>query len=90
MRKLILVEITMISGGSGPSIDPGNAQVLKDIAIDAGIGAALTPASPWIGAGLGAVGSVIHGAIKVGQTVQIPFFSFMADLARQRSYKANL
>lgn len=89
MKELILTETKMISGGNGPSIDPGNAQVLKDIAIDAGIGAALTPASSRIGAGLGAVGSVIHGAIKVGQTVQILFFSFMADLARQRSYKAN-
>lgn len=41
MKVLSLNEIEMVYGASGPSIDPGNAQIIKDVAIDAGIGAAL-------------------------------------------------
>lgn len=73
MKVLSLNEIEMVSGASGPSIDPGNAQIIKDVAIDAGIGAAFTPGAPWIGGGLGAAGSVIHGAINNGPVgVEMP------------------
>lgn len=74
MRALSFNEMSMAFGAGGPSIDPGNAQVIKDIAIDAGIGAVFTPGAPWLGAGLGAAGSVIHGAINhgpVGVPVQV-------------------
>lgn len=53
MKVLNLNEIKMVSGASGPSIDPGNAQIIKDVGIDAGIGTMFTPATPWLGGGLG-------------------------------------
>ena len=71
MKELNYDELNMVSGGKGPGIDPANAQVLKDIAIDVGIGAALTPSAPMVGGGLAAVGSVIHGAINHGP-VNVP------------------
>jgi len=67
MKELILGELGLVSGANGPS----NAQVLKDIAIDAGLGAATTPLTPWVGAGYGAAASVIHGAINNGP-VNVP------------------
>ncbi|WP_156365586.1 hypothetical protein [Erwinia sp. Leaf53] len=48
MKELTLIEKNKVSGAKGPGIDPANAQIIKDIAIDAGTGAALTPGSPWI------------------------------------------
>ncbi|MEB7885391.1 E492 group microcin [Serratia fonticola] len=71
MKVLTANEIEMVSGASAPGIDPANAQVIKDIAIDAGIGAMLTPGAPWLGGGLSAAGSVIHGAINHGP-VNVP------------------
>ncbi|ATA26495.1 hypothetical protein BIY26_21310 [Brenneria goodwinii] len=73
MRALNVYEIKMASAAGTPGIAPGNAQIIKDVAIDAGIGAAFTPGAPLIGAGLGAAGSVIHGAINHGPVcVPIP------------------
>lgn len=76
MRKIYLNEIESVSGAAvsgakGPGIDPGNAQIIKDIAIDAVLGAMFTPGAPWLGGGMGAVGSVIHGAINHGP-VNVP------------------
>lgn len=71
MKELTSCELNLVSGGNGPSIDPENAQILKDIAIDTALGAATTPLAPWVGGGLGAASSVIHGAINHGP-VNVP------------------
>ncbi|MFT8209734.1 MAG: hypothetical protein ACMZI0_02235 [Symbiopectobacterium sp.] len=39
MKELSSFEVDLVSGGNGPAIDPANAQIIKDITIDAGLGA---------------------------------------------------
>ena len=71
MKELKTCELELVSGGNGPAIDPANKKILKDIAIDAGLGALTTPLTPWVGAGYGAAASVIHSAINNGP-VNVP------------------
>ncbi|MGK2889797.1 MAG: hypothetical protein ACSLEN_13975 [Candidatus Malihini olakiniferum] len=71
MKELSLFEIDLVSSGNSPAIDSANAQIIKDITIDAGLGALTTPATPWVGAELGADDSIIHGAIN-NDLVSVP------------------
>ncbi len=46
MRALSFNEMSMDFVAGGPSIDPGNVQIIEDITIDAGLGAAFTLGTP--------------------------------------------
>lgn len=67
MKTLDFLEMRSVTGAGAPN----NSQIVKDLAIDAGLGAAFTPGMPWIGAGLGMATNVIHGAINNGP-VNVP------------------
>jgi hypothetical protein len=66
MRVLNFEEKLLVSGAAVPD----NGQIIRDIGMNASIGAGFSPGAPWLGAMFGAAGSVIvsginHGPVRV-------------------------